>query len=910
MLKYLTILICFIFIVVPQNILASYVVKSITIDDNLTSNRISSLEIDSLNTLWIGSNLGLNSYCNDNVTNHPFFSGAEIYSIKELSKGKIVVYSNLGVHIYSYVTSKIERIGEKNVKFTGIHIFNNKLYLASANMKVYSYTDSLKVLLDVKALLPDLPKNVFPSKILLTSKGKMFLMLSNYGVVTLNTNNFEIENTYHHQVWKYVDAVELNEQVYVASYLGVFILDAQGNIVKTIDKKSGQLPDNIVMDLLVNHQRNEVWIGLDNFGIYAINNKLEAYDLGALPEYSYLKNRTVTSIQFDKYHNVYTGSVYEGLLIAVDSPFKELVSETVTGKVKPIVLAVHKDTDGKVWCGTDNMGLFSIDSLGNIQRYFKKEYRVINFVEPYSKNELLVIGYNTGAAIFNTKTGKYKPITEINGLAQIGMMPNCKLFTDKEGCKWVFSHRLFRIASDYKSLKEIKDPKGNKFVGLLKFSGDSEGRVWFADKSSFYCYNTETEQYDYTQHLDFKGDQFIALCSGKKDEVVLTTKQDVYRFDLKSNEVQKYPFPFKNKRIVKVLYQAAMDRYVFMTSKDIVVAKISDSISNVSILNTNSLHSRMYFPNSSILLGETIYAGYDGGVCEFNLNEIYQEDRGEKVQTLMIRAENGRFNDRDTSVVLFNGDRDVTFRRSLSDYSITFQGEMIAKQNKVRYLYVLDGLDEEWNSTEINSVTYSKLKPGNYKFRIKSIDNRGLEGKEHVLTIAIKSPLLLSNLFIAIYLLIVLGIVSIVILYYRRKLTSKIVVDWNIPGKKNLEVKDDKNEDEIFIGEFKSVIENNISNCDIHVNEIARELHVSRTVLYEKVKKISGYSVKAFINEVRLKKAKSMLEDPDININDISIECGFNSASYFSTAFKKSFDKSPSKYRNDYLRQVVDQNKN
>jgi signal transduction histidine kinase/DNA-binding response OmpR family regulator len=103
--------------------------------------------------------------------------------------------------------------------------------------------------------------------------------------------------------------------------------------------------------------------------------------------------------------------------------------------------------------------------------------------------------------------------------------------------------------------------------------------------------------------------------------------------------------------------------------------------------------------------------------------------------------------------------------------------------------------------------------------------------------------------------------------------------------------------DKKFINDFTSLIEKNISNADLNVNEIGRELGMSRVQVYRKVKALLGYSVNDYIISVRLKKAKLLLLNSDKTIADISYEVGFSSPTYFSTAFKGKFNLSPKEFR-------------
>jgi DNA-binding response OmpR family regulator len=103
--------------------------------------------------------------------------------------------------------------------------------------------------------------------------------------------------------------------------------------------------------------------------------------------------------------------------------------------------------------------------------------------------------------------------------------------------------------------------------------------------------------------------------------------------------------------------------------------------------------------------------------------------------------------------------------------------------------------------------------------------------------------------------------------------------------------------DRKFINEFTSLVENNIANEDFSVDEIARQIGISRVQLYRKVKALIGYNVNDYILTVRLQKAKYLLSNEDLTISEVSYKVGFASQAYFSTVFKSKFAMTPTEYK-------------
>lgn len=101
-------------------------------------------------------------------------------------------------------------------------------------------------------------------------------------------------------------------------------------------------------------------------------------------------------------------------------------------------------------------------------------------------------------------------------------------------------------------------------------------------------------------------------------------------------------------------------------------------------------------------------------------------------------------------------------------------------------------------------------------------------------------------------------------------------------------------EDEEFLKTLYDSIIAKIENVNFGVAELASELMLSERNLYRKVKELTGIPVAAFIREIKLQRAKSLIETNQFNtISEVAYKVGFRSPKYFSKAFKKRFEVSP-----------------
>ncbi|WP_337966420.1 two-component regulator propeller domain-containing protein [uncultured Flavobacterium sp.] len=99
--------------------------------------------------------------------------------------------------------------------------------------------------------------------------------------------------------------------------------------------------------------------------------------------------------------------------------------------------------------------------------------------------------------------------------------------------------------------------------------------------------------------------------------------------------------------------------------------------------------------------------------------------------------------------------------------------------------------------------------------------------------------------------------------------------------------------DNEFIQKILHFINENISEPELTVELLSSKIFLSRSQLYRKIKTLTGVSVNEFIRNVRLEKAKQLIEKGNNNINEISYKVGFTSPSYFSKCYKIKYGYLP-----------------
>ena len=99
--------------------------------------------------------------------------------------------------------------------------------------------------------------------------------------------------------------------------------------------------------------------------------------------------------------------------------------------------------------------------------------------------------------------------------------------------------------------------------------------------------------------------------------------------------------------------------------------------------------------------------------------------------------------------------------------------------------------------------------------------------------------------------------------------------------------------DKQFLTQLHSIIQKNLSDSEFGVEDIGKQIGLSRVQLYRKVKAMTGSSVVDLLRKARLAKAKRLLESRSMSVSEVAYDVGFSAPSYFTKCFKDEFGMLP-----------------
>lgn len=102
--------------------------------------------------------------------------------------------------------------------------------------------------------------------------------------------------------------------------------------------------------------------------------------------------------------------------------------------------------------------------------------------------------------------------------------------------------------------------------------------------------------------------------------------------------------------------------------------------------------------------------------------------------------------------------------------------------------------------------------------------------------------------------------------------------------------------DKDFVTRFKSLVGERMKEPELNVEDLGRDMGMSRVQLYRKLKSLTNYSPNELLRRMRLQKAASLLAASDMTVAEVAYEVGFSSPSYFTKCYKEQFGESPTDF--------------
>ncbi len=619
-------------------------------------------------------------------------------------KGLVVMDKNTGAHTI-YDASSIKNMPTQNLE-TIAFTDKNKLWFVSGYERKMNLLDfDLNALFQFRA----------------PPESNDYENSNDKSIVSCNENG---------QIWVQVKGGKLshfNAETYTLEPLPVGNLNTKG--------KSGSyriaFPD----------KQGNLWLHQYYHGLIKINFYNENFHSKSI---AYPNNsrgsRTTRALFQDSRGFIWVGDRKNQLTI-LDDNFAEIGKLSTQGKLSPqsnwgaVIYSIFEDKNKNIWIGTKKNGLFCLKRKNKIHNF---DFEVEHYA--FSPNDTYSISSNE---VYDITEDKHERlwIATFDGLNLLSK--------DKNGSIKFINYRNDWIAyptEEYNRVRCIKElPNG------LMAAGTTSGLIVFDPgtiRSSSMQYKT-FKNIDYSNNYSNSSD-VIDICINKNKDIFFAAESVCKVAELDS---AGFPLSF-------VSYGPKEG----LPSPNI-VAMSNDLDGNIWVASHNMLS--LLFPQNgyfetfndikrvvndgffveatSTLLnsGEVVF-GYSNGLLHFMPEEVKTDSYSPYLSLSNFQIFNKAIHVSNNSILKTSIDEtsELQLKHDQNFINIAFAALDYSKTANLKYAYILEGFDEEWNYIDTKrNATYTNIPPGKYTFKVKSTNSHNIWcNNERHLNITIKPP--------------------------------------------------------------------------------------------------------------------------------------------------------------------------
>jgi ligand-binding sensor domain-containing protein/signal transduction histidine kinase len=464
------------------------------------------------------------------------------------------------------------------------------------------------------------------------------------------------------------------------------------------------------------------------------------------------------------------------------------------------IFAFLKDKKNHIWIGTRNGGINIYDPVKNKFRHIKNDPRnpkslISNTVRTFidDGDGYIWIGTEIGLDRYNYKTDKIEhyDILHGSGLFNFIVLSICQ---DDSGNIWMgtFTRGVFKYNPNLKHveifLPVAGDPNSISSNLVRHIYNDSKGRIWFAtDNSGISQYDPILKKFNSYQHNpenpnSINGDDMITIFEDSNGNMWFGARSGINKMVKEDGNNSIFThYTIKDGLPSNSIQSIVEDDngYLWISTSNGLSRFNPKSVTFKNFDLDDGLQGRE-FSSNSFLKDPANGMIYFGGINGFNLfhpDSIRENTIPPKIVFTDFKIANKN--------VPISGDGDsYSLKKSISNldeinlsnkeniFSIEFAALHFNAPLFNKYIYKLQGFDQDWNSANFRQrvVTYTNLAPGEYTFRVKAANNDDVWNEhDKVLKISISPPFWQTWWFIT---LITLGIFLLFYWIYKIRTNS------------------------------------------------------------------------------------------------------------------------------------------
>ena len=717
--------------------------------------------------IWLGTNKGLFRFngvdfrhysANDSLPNSP------VTAVAEDSLGRIWVGHQNGSIAYiekNEVTIFEPREGNAVEAISDI-LFDRqgRMWFSTRNDGLYYYVNDRLYRLDQQEGLPDL----FVYDLFEDTSGNIWAGTdAGIAICSLSDGNISIrvidsDDGLADIIIRKIRTIRGDTLALATEDAGIMIYDPKTNRIEPL---TGNWTFGSITDFIV--KEDQVWIATPRNGIAVIDRQTGAEKL--FGDFEGISLLSVNSILKDREGNIWFGSK-SGLARTPGDAVEHLED---LGPLRDInILAVAIDAKDRIWFSTSE-GLFvrtrNPDGSSIVaKKLFYTDFQSAPVISLYADGDGYIWAglYGSGLLRINTENDRIKHFqTELRNGNVLGI-------AGKGHDVWVatlggISH--IRFHNGQYTVRNYSSADGLSSDFIYQVFIDSKNRKWFATDGKG------------VSMLDENG--FHHFENGLPSRVIYSFAEDVNQ-DIWVSSQDNGLLKFDGKNFVRVPQLRLRDNSV--------QSMFADQQGNVVAIHNFGIDV------FDVKTGQMRYWGEESGIRDKHptLNAVAADEFGQcYIGTSSGIVKFSLRNDRATTtpeptidqILIYDEPVDLSAKPQLghneNNITIRFLGFWYQNTESLNYLYKLDNYDVEWINTRNQEVTYSRLPPGDYTFRVKASDNDDFAGaRETTVSFSIRPPFWRTGAFyVVVVALFVIGAYGLMKFRERKLLGDKLMLE-------------------------------------------------------------------------------------------------------------------------------------
>jgi len=630
-----------------------------------------------------------------------------------ISLDEWVLFQSLDrIYIYHTTNNSLKVIISDNI-ITKLYKIQDELFFQVLEEGLYSIENGEKKLISDNAILrKSRIVGLFPKgnqKIIVTRDAGWFT----FDEEGLTVMKLPYQKQYNEK--SIYTSIQLSDGSYILGTIakGIYHISAEGELHYRIDQASG-LGDNTALSLFEDIDGN-VWTGLDN-GINCINTK---------EPFKYFADQT------GRIGTIYSSIIYNGYVYLGTNQglfYKNTESDNDFSFIN--------GTKGQVWC-----------------------LRIID-------NELFC-GHDSGTFLIKGNTSQ--KIANVQGTWDIKTVPGKQdqiiqgnydglYVLHKENDIWKLNYKIkgFDISSKhFEWVTPTKILMNHEYKGVYEITLDKN-----LQEVSEYTKNATIQKSANTSLVLFDDNIYQANKNGifKYDDVSHNFQKDSILSSIFEND------DYTSGRLVvdDVGYLWAFtNSYINYVTKE----KLNGDFKVQRIAIPQSLRNEMKgYENISHLTGKNYLLGTSNGYITIDLAEIHNKEYTIKINSVTNASLAGNIRK-----IALKREEEQEFNANENYLAFMYSIPAYNKYEVAEYSYQLEGLYDEWSEWSTKSdVSFENLPHGSYKFKVKARINNQITANTAVYPFLINRPWYLSNVAIAIYLILTILLFTTINGFYKR----------------------------------------------------------------------------------------------------------------------------------------------